>query len=380
MTNLTKQLEKYYSRKGNRLIFSNGMTLNQLALEMWERLGYREIDASVLSRFLQGERLLNLRQFQIFCQILRINGQRRKEYTKLLNYKILSSIRQGENFEYLKQDLFVDRTIEAVDSLRNAMAYDAPLLALEMIDLLKEKLNNNRLLIKSNDVNKHLLILKGKLLLEEKVILLDVLPFNQISRRIIEIAREFKKLGEITGEKEFLGNSEALIGRTFFHYGNYLRALKHDLLALKLIKNIEEKCVVFMRLADEYAFLNIPKEFLRVRDEFIDTLFKGRDDMWCFSLKGISQANSLLGREKEARHYLDEAWQVYHTKLKKNYGKYKHIRKIQLNFAEYQFKKKFGSKSERQSNNFLSEINNLSSICGYKVYQIKKRFIPMVVL
>lgn len=56
MSNLAKKLQQYYTKKGNRIIFSNGLTLNQLALEMWERLDYQGIDVSVLSRVIGGRR------------------------------------------------------------------------------------------------------------------------------------------------------------------------------------------------------------------------------------------------------------------------------------------------------------------------------------
>ncbi len=71
-TNLARLLQKYYQRQSNRIIFVNKMTLNQLALAMWERLGYQGVDASVLSRVINGERLLTPRQLEVFCEILKL--------------------------------------------------------------------------------------------------------------------------------------------------------------------------------------------------------------------------------------------------------------------------------------------------------------------
>lgn len=72
-SHLSKELQKYYTRVGNRIIFSNGMTLNQLALEMWEKLGYKGVDASVLSRVLKGERLFTKEELKIFSAVLKLN-------------------------------------------------------------------------------------------------------------------------------------------------------------------------------------------------------------------------------------------------------------------------------------------------------------------
>jgi len=70
MPNLSKALQRYYSRDKKRVLFRNGQSLNQLALSMWERLGFKQIDASVLSRVLKGERLLTAPQLKVFCRLL----------------------------------------------------------------------------------------------------------------------------------------------------------------------------------------------------------------------------------------------------------------------------------------------------------------------
>ena len=42
---------------------------------MWERLGYKEVDSSVLSRAIKGERLLSLSQIDTFSQILDLSSE-----------------------------------------------------------------------------------------------------------------------------------------------------------------------------------------------------------------------------------------------------------------------------------------------------------------
>lgn len=80
MSNLAKALQKYYRRKNTKsVIFNNGQSLSDLSLTMWENLDYKQIDSSVLSRVLQGERLFNGKQLEIFCKILNIQ-KHDKEY------------------------------------------------------------------------------------------------------------------------------------------------------------------------------------------------------------------------------------------------------------------------------------------------------------
>ncbi|KKR66792.1 MAG: hypothetical protein UU09_C0046G0018 [Microgenomates group bacterium GW2011_GWA2_40_6] len=63
-------LKKYYRKEGNRVVFQNGMSLNQLAMVMWENLGFKGIDPSVVSRVINGKRLFTIAQLRVFCQIL----------------------------------------------------------------------------------------------------------------------------------------------------------------------------------------------------------------------------------------------------------------------------------------------------------------------
>lgn len=56
MTYSAKLLKNYYEKENNKIVFRNGMNLNQLAMEMWDRMGYKGVDISALSRIMRGER------------------------------------------------------------------------------------------------------------------------------------------------------------------------------------------------------------------------------------------------------------------------------------------------------------------------------------
>lgn len=73
MVYLASELQKYYHKKHNKLIFSNGMSLNKLALEMWTELEYKGMDPSLLSRIIHRERLFTKEQLFAFCTILGLN-------------------------------------------------------------------------------------------------------------------------------------------------------------------------------------------------------------------------------------------------------------------------------------------------------------------
>lgn len=88
---LSQKIKSYYYKKGNRLIFTNGMTLNKLAMEMWEKLNESEIDSSVISRVIKGDRLFSFRQLSVFCTLLKIRQRERNTLFECLNRDILAN-------------------------------------------------------------------------------------------------------------------------------------------------------------------------------------------------------------------------------------------------------------------------------------------------
>jgi len=69
---LAEALTKYYHRSRGRAVFRNGLSLNQLALLMWEESSACGIDPSVLSKVLSGKRLFTASQLRVFCTTLGI--------------------------------------------------------------------------------------------------------------------------------------------------------------------------------------------------------------------------------------------------------------------------------------------------------------------
>lgn len=69
-----KSLAAHYTKDGARIIFTGNKTLSEVALQMWEHLGFQKMDASVLSRVLKGERLFTPSQLQAFCSVLRLTS------------------------------------------------------------------------------------------------------------------------------------------------------------------------------------------------------------------------------------------------------------------------------------------------------------------
>jgi hypothetical protein len=68
-THLARQLERYYTKTGNRIVFRNGLTLTRLAWEM-------EVDPGFLSKVVNGKdrRLLSRPQRESLCKVLGLSS------------------------------------------------------------------------------------------------------------------------------------------------------------------------------------------------------------------------------------------------------------------------------------------------------------------
>lgn len=94
-------LKRYYHRAGNRIIFSNGHTLNQLALMMSEKLN-SSFDPATLSRVVAGKRLFTALQLRAFSTVLNIPSSERLTLTKSLAISVLARVHIKRTLLYKK--------------------------------------------------------------------------------------------------------------------------------------------------------------------------------------------------------------------------------------------------------------------------------------
>jgi hypothetical protein len=75
---LAQALANYFERKKGKVTFRNGLSLNKLALAMWEQSSGCGIDASILSKVLNGKRLFTPQQLSVFCKVTGIEHSERE--------------------------------------------------------------------------------------------------------------------------------------------------------------------------------------------------------------------------------------------------------------------------------------------------------------
>lgn len=75
---LAEALGSYCTRSSGKIIFRGNLTLNKLALVIWEESSTCGLDASILSKVINGKRLFTPRQLSIFCKVLNIKNRDRE--------------------------------------------------------------------------------------------------------------------------------------------------------------------------------------------------------------------------------------------------------------------------------------------------------------
>lgn len=274
MTFLSKQLKKYFVRKGNRIVFKDNLSLNQLAILMWEELNYQGIDASVLSRVIKGERIFTTAQLEVFSNLLGLNIKEREnlEYSMFFDnisrYRIHLPFSLQVSYDIL--DLFDSLLSRVIDYRLQGKNEDQGNVA-EIIQVYIEKLLP---IVKSDVLRKKMLdqlvtalYLKGhalngvglpKMIVNESI--------NNVNR-LFEIARETKN-------ERYGAYGNILLAGAYYVAGNYSYSPRAKSMYLHSIIHAKQ---AYQALPDKdheklFALRNLVacSIYLRDRQEFIN--------------------------------------------------------------------------------------------------------------
>lgn len=305
-----RQLQRYYTRKGSRIVFLNGMTLNQLSLEMWERLDFKDVDASVVSRVLSGERLFTPRQLEVFCSLLKLPKSRENLLMESLSLDLLR--RFGFDLEYYKNRnkhliLFFQKAIEEIKEVSRKGPVDvSSSWAQQLHSLIKEDLDfqiDNRIRSRSLTLLSDLLQERHRILMKEK-------QSKNLYRPTIKLSTELNDIGLEIRESEYVGISQAMLGNYYYSTGKYKTAVDIYNKALKTIKDWWWRSTSLRILCICYGFLDKELEFERVKKDLIKISETQSRDVQSSHLEGIARAEALLGKSRESNGSLQKAWDL----------------------------------------------------------------------
>ncbi len=244
MSNLSQALMKYYSREGKRILFENGDSMNQLALSMWERLGFQQIDASVLSRVIKGERLFTAPQLRAFCSLLSLPRHDEEHLVTCLqqDYNSRLDLVVGTTLisSSLTQELIKSLTINAFEMFYQGN-YDALEKKYDFIQQLASSYSTSN--GDSGIINESLgliLYIKGRTIANGEL-------SSHVISRIYPIFNQLIKISQISCSKVLYGYAYVLMSTAYYLAGGYSDSFsKHKFystsikLAKKAVDNLPE--------------------------------------------------------------------------------------------------------------------------------------------
>jgi|GEM_PF-3224258 len=274
MPTFFEKIRKYYKRSQNRVVFSNGMSLNQLAQEMWEDLGYKGIDASVLSKVINGQRVFTESQIKSFCKILTVP---QNEADLLLLFgsssKKATSDSNGEGFitsEYL--DLF-DINIRTIPFLRSEGAMrQANDIASRSEIALKFHLET----VHSEAAERVLLQSLSRVCLEQSRNISDVADYGEGYPKMLPIIKKLEFFAEKTLDPESHSRLFQSKGDAFYNLKKYKFAAKCFKEAASYTADLYWKLEGLRAYALCVAKLHEKKAFLSAVNEIEDLVQSGK--------------------------------------------------------------------------------------------------------
>jgi len=362
-SHLSKALQKYYLQKGNRIIFQNKMTLNQLAITMWERLGFKEIDASVLSRVINGERLFTIKQLEVFCEIVKINWQESYQLKQVLLLDIYERYKLDPSFYDFD---FLSKLIEKIHQLRLGGKID---LAVELTEILINAIKPKITQFSTFKQKDLWFFYYSKLMLEKyynNSVLFSASSLNKNQQFLIS---ETEKLSKVTQDKNFIGLNFFFKGGLFYDKGLYNKALPRVSLALKFIEEPNLKLEVLRQKSLSLANLGLMKRFQKISfpEELIANKETSLSDVLSFKT-GWARAVGLFKNPK-ALDLLEQTEKFYvNKKINDVY------RLIQIKRSQMELVRIFYPKDKNLFEKIGKEGLRLTEVYGYKRYKkiIKK--------
>lgn len=239
-THLSQALKDFYVREGKVIRFRNRRSLNQVALEMWERLGHSHMDASALSRILRGERLFTTAQLEAFCDVLHLNIQDRDRLSACLqqdyNDRFHISATPGPLSAPLARELISELSRDAFD-----LFYQGHYGVLEhRYELIEQLMEGGEATLEPDSTTGLNLYLQGRIIANGE------LP-NRVIPRLYPIYQRLVTLSRNLGNQLLYGYAQILLCNAFYLAGGYSEAankqryyLKAIMLAKKGIDNLPD--------------------------------------------------------------------------------------------------------------------------------------------
>jgi tetratricopeptide (TPR) repeat protein len=332
-TNLARELEKYYHPRRRSIVFRNGMTAGELALEMWSRLGERGFDQPTLSRILHGRRLFTRRQFLVFCELLALTATERSALYTALEHDWDTSARRPTTAPVGPSlDDQLDHVVLDLENVYRVKLEGNPRHAITMGESLADQLRRT---IRSLEITSDLsdpiaqaYLRRFRLLLASNLVQLadchrHIFPPDTIRASAHLVSIELKDIAEILRDEDVNAFSDLILGHAAYHCEEYIEAISSLERAIKRIKDPNYRLEGVRSLLISQANLNRPSEVRAselLAKRIIDDGNVSKLEMIYQAYEGIGRAYGRLNSDK-AFGVLEEGTALYKAGIDAGYAR-----------------------------------------------------------
>lgn len=287
------------------------MSLNKLAWEMWEKRGYKEIDPSVLSRVINGERILNLNQLKVFASILKIPARQYRQLENEIFLEIASRYSIDPSFFEKDERLIVELLEHNVSKINELMLASVTLVAYEWSDELYVRIKNQMGKTRSLKNRKKLLELLAELIFRQSNLASQFQNQKDFLTSTLKHSRQLKSIGSQLKNKDLLGLADFRLGSAYYIDKKHEIALSLFKLGATKTSKLEYISLPLRESTLCLAYLGKEKEYDSLSKKILLDLPRYDANLQFQFLEGICRSEASLNRTKAAYDMLQKAKKVY---------------------------------------------------------------------
>jgi len=351
------------------------MTLNQIALEMSERLDFKEVDTSVLSRVLAGERIFTQKQLSIFCRVLGLNRIQEGLLKATLHSEIYSRY-QGRYLLNGDQNQFLGLVESNLIMATDANQSGSSIMALRWSKVMENKLREE--IIKTTDarVSTKLVELLYEFLAQHSISILRREPSSSAYKNAWAVLDEMKQLANMLKSSEKLGLVYAKMGDVLSLIGGESSSKP----ILNRSSNLFRKALGLINPSLRYypigywmlneAYLKNIRQVRKLAKDFTLLLHDCEAADVCEGYNLIAKSKVLAGDSEDLESTFVQGWK-YYNEIPDNGLHSKQYRKVQLSRTEIQaFTSGYEFYEEGKIKRILSDCLYSAKNLGYTRYYL----------
>jgi hypothetical protein len=360
-------LRGYYTRKGSRFIFANGMSLNKLAMEIWERLNFSDMDVSTLSRVLSGERIFTVDQLEVFCELLKIRGRKKEELLSALGNDVHK--RYGfkvDLIDKIRKEMtdFIDASLGHFSIVKRTAPFDTLKLWLDQLSFWTER----SIVLEKGTSRKKLFYLRAEILMNYVWFFPCVtddwdknrIKVKMLSEKITETAKILKRTDLMEKSKVILHQYKYFKG-DFSGVLKIIESVNFDYMADREyeVDLLRAAMVSYANMGDENSYRAVCRYAIKNKQFYTN-------DLKSKLYQGMSRAEATLKNYALSRKLLDKSWD-YFFKSRKDSDFLTH-RELQLANTEIEIALESGSKNKELYEKMGKEAISLSNYLNHSYY------------